>query len=601
MSDDRVGIQQSGAPTHQVDGETATNGAGLSAFRQKVATPDATQLLAEGVALMQALVCKTGQRDPVTEATRCTILSGTVNVTTCTTVTTVTALQNVVNVGGQPASNEYLIANRLLALQQIHFGIPVTLAMATTFNLRKLLHQKQPQAMCPVPSASAAGTLVCAASEEDPNQYALILASNTLAYLYSPFEDGMVLLPNPALSVALAAGTCAAWTPRGPEATATGGSTTTVNTNLTINRSLAGYKIRVTGGPGAGDERIIKSNTLGANSIIAVDGTTPFSATITASSTYQLRTGKWYVLEAGTLTTSHFKVYDLALNTWTATSITGLPATWGTSGKLVSTHSYSGDLATGVATAGGASTLTNTPKAWAANQFANQQVRIVSGAGAGQVKTIASNTGNVLTISGSWTINPDNTSNYVIEPNEDHLYLMGNNAVTMYRFNITALTWTTLAPGVARAVAPGAGLSGCLIEAQTDPDWNIENALLNGRRIYSFRGAAGGALDYYDIPSNAWTSNLAYAPGSGETFSAASAWVDLGGYLYGQKDSTGRWLRYSPSANEMIGVFFNGFTQGAAVEGNRVWGHVYTDGLTKVRWIYHWLSTSQAIFRFPII
>lgn len=471
--------------------------------------------------------------------------------------------------------------------------------MATTFNLRKLLHQKQPQAMCPVPNVSAAGMVACAATEADPNQYALLLVSATVAYLYSPLEDGMVALPSPALAVAPAAGTCAAWTPRGTEGTSTGGSTTTLITNLTLPRSLSGYKIRITGGPGAGDERTIKSNTLGANSVITVDGASPFSATITSSSTYQLRTGKWYVLEAGTLAANYFKVYDLALNTWASLSITGLAATWGTSGKLVATHSTA--LATGTATAGGASTLTNSAKGWTVNQFANHQVRITGGTGAGQVRTIASNTSTALTTSAAWTTNPDNTSQYVIEPNEDYLYLMGNNAVTMYRYAITATTWSTLAPGVARGAAPGAGLSGCLIDQQTHPDWVVENALLNGRRIYSFRGAGGGFLDYYDIPLNAWTSALAYGPGSGEVFGAASAWVDIGGFMYGQKDATGRWVRYSPADNTLEGVFFNGFTQGTAVEGDRVWGHTYIDGATKIRWVYHWLSGSQAIFRFPII
>mgnify|MGYP006995906754 FL=1 len=63
-------------------------------------------------------------------------------------------------------------------------------------------------------------------------------------------------------------------------------------------------------------------------------------------------------------------------------------------------------------------------------------VRIVSGTGIGQTRTISSNTTNTLTVP-AWTVTPDATSTYEITGNDDFLYLIGNNAVTMYRYSIS--------------------------------------------------------------------------------------------------------------------------------------------------------------------
>ena len=87
------------------------------------------------------------------------------------------------------------------------------------------------------------------------------------------------------------------------------------------------------------------------------------------------------------------------------------------------------------------------------NQWCNYQVRITAGTGIGQVRTITTNTATTLTVP-TWTVTPDVTSVYAIEANDDFIYLFGNNAVTAYRYSISAGTWTTLAPTTARASAP---------------------------------------------------------------------------------------------------------------------------------------------------
>lgn len=71
----------------------------------------------------------------------------------------------------------------------------------------------------------------------------------------------------------------------------------------------------------------------------------------------------------------------------------------------------------GTATAGAATTLTDSGKAWGTNEHVGRLVRITGGTGSGQTKHISSNTGTVLTIgglSGDWATNPSTDSTYII-------------------------------------------------------------------------------------------------------------------------------------------------------------------------------------------
>jgi hypothetical protein len=154
---------------------------------------------------------------------------------------------------------------------------------------------------------------------------------------------------------------------------------------------------------------------------------------------------------------------------------------------MVCAYNFGEIQATGTATAGGASTLTNSAKTWTVNQWTNFQVRISAGTGIGQVRTIASNTATVLTTSTAWTTAPDATSVYNIEANEDFLYLLGNNAVTMYRYSISANTWTTMSPTTARGGAAIAGMGAVAIGKSGETAWADESDIRDGRYIYSFR------------------------------------------------------------------------------------------------------------------
>lgn len=469
----------------------------------------------------------------------------------------------------------------------------------TNYN-RKILDQKRWAIMTtPAPVATSAGVFVI--SSNLWQQLQLYVVSATTHYLYHPLEDAYIQIPSGALAGTFGAGSCGVSSPIGPSGTASGGSYTTVATTLTLLRGLAGYKIEIMSGPGAGDVRTIKYNDIGANAVVTVDE--PFSAVITNASTFRILTPRFYVLNAGTLASGSFKVYCYALNTWITLTQANLPATVGTDGRLIATPSYgaNGDaitFASGTATSATLSTLVNSAKAWTTNQWANYQVKIVAGTGVGQVRTIASNTSTTLTVSVAWTTTPNATSQYAIQGNDDYLYFLGNNAVAMYRYSISANTWTVLAPTAARAAAPGAAFSGHWVYGCTDDRWTAENAIINGRRIYSLRGGASAVMDYYDIALNTWVSGVPFSPGV-ETVTTGTKYAYIGDYLYIHKDATGRWFRYSFPEQSMAGWSTNVYAGGAAVVGDTAFD-LYEPS-TGVRFIYMILNTSSIVMRCLIV
>jgi hypothetical protein len=469
--------------------------------------------------------------------------------------------------------------------------------LAISFNLRKILDRKEWEMMTACPTANALGMFsITDPSGED--KAVMYVCSTSTIYRYDHNQDAWQLLPASGIAGVFGAGSCGTFHHHGSGGTATGGTTTTIITNLTINRSIAGYKVRITAGVNAGEERTILSNTMGTNCVIAVD--VPYSNAITATSVYLLLTGRYWVFNAGTSAVG-FAYYDRALNTWTQKSVTGLPTAFGTEGRLCQTFSPSGKpFATGTSSGtNSTTTLNNSSKAWTVNQWANFQIRVTSGTGVGQTRTVSSNTGTVITVSSVWTITPDGTSQYVIEGNDDNLYLLGNNAVTMYKYSIIGNTWTTVTPSVARGGALAVGGGANWVSGSTDANWVNENTIVNGRRIYSFRGGAGALLDYYDIPSNSWVA-LTYTP-QADTFTTGSCYDYDEDYIYISKEATGRLFRYIVSENRLIPFSTLVYPDSTAVVGDKMWTKTLTDGYTTIKWIYRLRSTGTELFRCMMI
>jgi len=465
-----------------------------------------------------------------------------------------------------------------------------------------LVHRKEFQMMTPAPVATAAGAFIVTDNKERDN-LALYVVNATTHYLYHHDEDAWVQIPSLALAGTFGAGSCGTRRRWSNTLTANGGSTTTATTTANISGLCIGKTVRFLTGANAGREATITGAiiTPAGTSTIQFDA---LASAVVNTDTFVIDTGLFVLINAGTIGAGSFRSYDPLTGVATSLTTTGLPATFGTEGRLVSTSSVDA-FATGTATAGAASTLTNASKTWATNKWVNFQVRIIAGTGIGQVRTIASNTGTVLTVSSNWTVNPDATSVYNIEGNDDYLYLLGNNAVTMYRYSFSGNSWTTMAPTAARAAAMVAGGGANWIQLTGDTNFDDESTGNAGKYIFSFRGGAGAILDRFDITggtagAGAWAA-ITYINQS-ETFTTGSSYAAFGRYIICRKDATHRYFKYSVRGNYMEPLATNLYPDGAALLGDKTWVKNYMEGsAVKLTWLYSLRNTGTELHRMLLI
>jgi hypothetical protein len=470
------------------------------------------------------------------------------------------------------------------------------MAITITNKNVKLINRKEPQFMTPAPANTTAGSFVITDIKEDDNTV-LFVVSSILHYLYLNDEDGWVQVPSGALGGTFGAGSCGHKGRWSSILTANGGSTTNATISASISALARGSIIRFLTGANAGLERVVTDVlvTQGASDSFYFDA---LPNVVSNNDTFIIDTGRFFIWNAGTMSASSFKVYDPLLGTWTSLSVTGMPATWGTDGKMVVTPSYD-VYASGTTTSATSNTLTNSSKTWTTNQWTNYQIRITSGTGIGQVRTIASNTGTQITVSANWTVTPSTNSVFEITGNDDFIYLLGNGAVTMYRYSISSNSWTTLSPTTARSSAPSTGMSANWMPNASAFGWDNESSIRNGRYIFSFRGGATATLHRYDIALNAWVE-ITY-PGAAETFTTGSSYVVMDRYIYIRQNNLSRMFKFSVSGNylEPIGTTF--YPESTALMGDKMWGVKYIeDGDVKLKWLY-WLGNNNNILHRMLI
>ena len=475
--------------------------------------------------------------------------------------------------------------------------------MPTTNLNRKLLDLKRWEVCAPAPVSTAAGAPII--SSNCHRQLQLFVQSATAVYLYDPFEDGWITLPNTnAPSIAAgASGVCSMW---GGTVSVSAGGTTSMLCSITTSgvtspqRSLAGYKIEcitATNAANKGQVRTILSSGTGSSVQIVLETAMP--AAISSGDTFRIYYPVFFVISGGSTT---LKAYDYAANVWLnkATAPTGTA----TDSRMVATPSMiDGEFKSfvaGTATSGGAGTLTHSGKTWTSNQWTNFQLRITAGTGAGSIVTITSNTATELSFTSSVTT--DNTTQYAIEGNNDHLYLINANATaTIYRYIVSTNTWANGGASLAsRSGNAGAGVTGHWIHTSGDSTWSNESSIIDGRRIYSFRGGATTTLDYFDIPSGTWTSSVVYAPNA-SSFSTGTKSVRIGKYIYLNGNASNYWQRFNVVTSEVDAVAYMHVAQGTAVVGDTAFDATYKDGATQISYIYILLNTSNQMFRMMVI
>lgn len=476
--------------------------------------------------------------------------------------------------------------------------------MPETQNNVPILHRKEWQTMTPAPTTTAAGAFVVSGGAGN-RRYSLYMVSATVHYLYDHFQDDWLPIASGAFGGTFGVGACGTHLPWSTTYTATGGSTTTLTVNAAthnINGNVVGDEIEFLSGTAGniGQRRTVTAiETNGGTGTITIT----FNAapnSVANNDTFRISSGSFFVLCAGTLAATSFRRYDIATGAWSSLTQTGLPATWGTDGRLVSPYLRSDSYDSGTATSGSSTTLVCTGKGWTNDQWINYQVRITAGTGVGQKSRITDNTTDTLTFGAGATI--DATSEFTIEGDENALYVLGNNAVTMYKYSISGNSWATVAPTTARAGAPIAGMSADWVGETGDTGWADITDIKDGRYIYSLRGGTS-VLDRFDISggtngAGAWLA-VTYQP-SLQTFATGDSTEWSGHNLYIAKEGTAaipqRFYRYDLVDNTVYPLTTDWYLGGAALLGNKIWVKNLSTAGT-VKWLYCLQSTSTNLRR----
>ena len=502
--------------------------------------------------------------------------------------------------------------------------------MATTLSFKDNIDQFAWRFTAPGLAAMTAGSCVAwdsrNSSRNTPFNYTLTNATTFSAY--SPLTNDFLPLPSPALAGTFGAGAACVMHPtQGPRGTLAAGATTTtvvlstalpaaVGPNQLANRGDGeGYTIRIVS-PSSGktEARQIVANTAGTTPTITLDSALTF--TPASGDIYEIRSGRVYLLGAGTLAAGIFKAYDIATNSFATLSQVNLPASIAVDSSMVAlseghTPSDAADSNVGyfgniTSAAGNTSTTLNTttgvlPSTLVANEYRNFQVRIVSDATAptavGQRRRITSHTAGATAIFTvpTWTVTPSANAVFVVE-NDDDKILLFTNQTNVYNYNITANTWdtSTWATPVAGGAGTVAAHSHGIIR---DPSGNARHSF-----IYRIRGGNSNIIDVLDIAgaaTGAWSNDIPYG-NKGALFNTGTCGAqdpitNGGKYLNLNINGTQRHARFDMEHRVLEPLSFLHFGgAGAAHVGGRLGMCWFFDGTTKVGLLSNALCTSSA-------
>ena len=480
--------------------------------------------------------------------------------------------------------------------------------MAEAQNNIPILHRAEWQTMMPAPTVTAAGGL-CVNSNDNLSRFTMYYASGTVFYLYDHEQDDWLPIASPAILPAIAAGACGCHTPWSGNFTANGGSTTTITVNAAvhnINGFAVGETVEFLTGTAAniGLRRTILSilTPATATGTITLTLSSAVSSSVANTDTFRLSTGRFWMCATGTLVAASFQVYDVVVGTWTQRAITGLPAAITIDSKMCSPGMIGVSYDTGTAAASSnTTTLDCTGKAWTNDQWINYQVRITGGTGMGQIRVITDNDADSLTFAAGADL--DDTSTFVIEGDENAIYYLGNDAVTMYKYSISGNSWATVSPTTARNTKPGVGMTADFVGKTGDTGWADITNIKDGRYIYSLRGAGTTVIDRFNISggtngAGAWEV-IAYHPVSA-TFSTGSSSDWAGEFIYIAKEGSAtvpqRFYRYNVVTNRMITTATDWYLGGVALIGNKMWVRSLSSA-GAIKWMYCLQSTSTNLRR----
>lgn len=374
----------------------------------------------------------------------------------------------------------------------------------------------------------------------------------------------------------------------------------------------------------------------------------------------------WLLIGNGTI--AYFYKYDIATNTWTAMSITNVPATLGADHSFTylepqlnnnegGYHSaYLRTITTTAAIATGATSIAVSalPQALASGtrlRFGKFNITLTAQAEAGATTLavsalayginagtlIETHRGGLVTVrttasAGATTLDvypirralPNgsafNCERYVVLTASaaanatsitvaacsfslesgasayyyDHMYMVGNSATVMYRYQVSTNTWaTTNAAGAAIPAVTGTVGTGCSIKWL--PSYDAD-------KLYIVRGNGSANIYTYSLGANTFATQTFYP--NTETFTTASTHTarSIGGKGYSiisSKDTTMRIYEYDPSLSRLHPKMNQWlYPTGSAVQGDRATCLRSPD---EVEFYYLLLSSSTAFVRCALI
>ena len=530
--------------------------------------------------------------------------------------------------------------------------------MATTLNFKDLIDLPEWRPLASNPTTDAAGMLLAwdMRNNADANPYIWHFGSLTqLSKYHTRNDEWEQTAVFSTIGGVMGAGAGAIFVPsHGPAGTVGGTPSTSsfalaalpngasVGTNQLANSGCGrGFKIRVkgngSGGSGKTEEVLIIANTSGATPVVTVSPALTFTPQTT--DTYELLSGRIYLLGTGSTVLGFWKAFDIATETISGNlSTTNLAGTIGTdfagcafdelyvpstqapgAGMVAGGATYSnGAIACIQGTAADGTHITGSgmPSTLATNQWVNYQIRIVEDAttptSVGQRRIISAN-GSGATAQftvATWGVTPSSSAKFVVENNNDLIAFTAAATVTYsYRAGGFAAdaNWSTAGASggaIQYANPPVAMGAGCCVAL---PFGITPDVALNARnsQVLWFRGAGSNTLAQLDISAGAngvWTSLANYGgmPSSTlfttATHCAYDPIVNGGKYMYINENGTQRYKRFDMLNRVLEPWCYLRYQQGLTIVGGKMAMSIFIDGATKVSFLFSLRRSGTELF-----
>jgi hypothetical protein len=272
-------------------------------------------------------------------------------------------------------------------------------------------------------------------------------------------------------------------------------------------------------------------------------------------------------------------------------------------------------------------TLTDSSKTWDINQYAGAYFQITSGPKVYLQSSIVSNTGNTLTLSGSFGATlPDSESTYAIFESAgtasasnvagaftDNKQKWPTNSLVGKRIRFTGGTGAygtdySITSNSSTGIVTSGGQSTATDTVYHITDvpakatgmifvWlgGLSNSAQKGRKLLLFRGGGSALYDIYDITTNQWELAPSATPTLTTTFTGGSMYCyDGGDNVYITKEATGRVYKLNLADKTFSPCSTTPYAHGTATIGNRMAMIKTSDGL---RYLYIMRHSGSEMWR----